>query len=490
MNIDNRSSIKRSLVASSDRRAAFALVFLSAFERRVDADPETCRALLETLVADQRALTAYRTNLEGFEVGARPIGEGAGLMLDDDLIDRVVHDGLGAVPDSHLAGLFSDPDALLTLQVAVQCESIRREDDGDGSPWFWGGSTRPGVAEHGPVDGPEGLIEVLPESVIRGRVDQLCAEIASDYAGKPLMIVPVLTGGGYFAMDLHRGLASLGPRYDPVVARSYAGTRSGRLSVDLDMLDQIPFADRDVLVVDDILDTGQTLNEVTRQIRRLGPASVRTCVLLQKDLRDEASRPARPYPLSPDYVGFTVSDAFVVGYGLDYEGSYRELRGIYELPSTAQWPRVHGARILIRLGGCPGPTPMALPLSWLEARNLGPVAFEEVRLTFEFCARRGWSEGPQDDGLHCEVVHEFHEGRWEPGEVLRAPISRRDFDDALDRVRVSLECRIDGQHRTTVTGLTRGAITRGSQGGPEPGSYCFEKVWPVIGSAAAPLSVD
>ena len=354
-------------------RSRITLALRDEFVRRIFEDPRPYRGLLETLIADQDALTAFQERLEALALDIAPVEHGSEPPWPgQDLIDQVVQEGMCDVPEAVLVRLVRDVDALLTLQVEVQLKDIQRANEGDTSDWFWDrrrkqGETEPpscppvvpAVTPVGNADVPDGLVEVLPASLIGERIRELTAAIAADFAGRTLMIVPIMTGGCFFAMDLHRGLGSLGPRFDPIVARSYDGTEAGRVRVDLDMLDRIPFAGRHVLVVDDILDTGQTLTEVTRLIRLRGPASLRTCILLRKDRRDAGGRPTRPYPFWPDYLGFDVRDTFVVGYGLDFEGAYRELPGIYELPrSTLRAPEDHG--LLIRLVGYTDPRPTAL----------------------------------------------------------------------------------------------------------------------------------
>jgi hypoxanthine phosphoribosyltransferase len=116
-----------------------------------------------------------------------------------------------------------------------------------------------------------------------------------------------------------------------IQARSYLGTERGALSVNADMLPEV--ADRDVLVIDDIFDTGLTLLEVLSFLDELGPRSVRTAVLVLKQGKQRVS-------LRPDYVGFEIPDVFVVGYGLDYNDAYRNLPYLAALePQDIEAPR-------------------------------------------------------------------------------------------------------------------------------------------------------
>lgn len=158
---------------------------------------------------------------------------------------------------------------------------------------------------------------LVAEGEIAARVAALGAAIARDYARAAPVLVGVLQGAVPFIADLMRHLP-IDVTLDFVRASSYgaATTSSGavRLVVDL----TVDIADRDVLIVDDIVDTGLTLDALKRTFHARGPRSVRTCVLLDKGGRRQVDIPI-------DYVGFTIPNVFVVGYGLDYDGLYRNL---------------------------------------------------------------------------------------------------------------------------------------------------------------------
>jgi hypoxanthine phosphoribosyltransferase len=169
-------------------------------------------------------------------------------------------------------------------------------------------------------------MEVLnPAESIHRRVDEVAREIARDYAGRRVCVVGVLTGCLIFLADLVRRL-QLPVQVHLVQASSYRGaaTAPGHLELRLDTLPEL--AGRDVLVVDDILDTGQTLGRLVAELHRRGAASVRVAVLLRKQ------HGRQQVELEPDYVGFGIPDAFVVGYGLDYNDEYRHLPHIAVLP--------------------------------------------------------------------------------------------------------------------------------------------------------------
>jgi hypoxanthine phosphoribosyltransferase len=158
---------------------------------------------------------------------------------------------------------------------------------------------------------------LIPADRICQRVEELAAQIARDYHGRPVLFVGVLTGCLIFLADLVRRL-DLPLRIHLVQASSYRGetTTAGALNLRLDTLP--PLGGRDVLVIDDILDTAQTLSRLVPELKARGAASVRVCVLLRKQGRQQVA-------FEPDYVGFEIPDAFVVGYGLDYNDEHRQL---------------------------------------------------------------------------------------------------------------------------------------------------------------------
>jgi len=158
---------------------------------------------------------------------------------------------------------------------------------------------------------------------IAERVAQLAAEIRRDLAGRPLTIVGVLRGSIFFLTDLLRQLG-LDATIELVEAASYGDRTVSSGQVTLRRYGHFEVAGRDVLIVDDIADTGNTLAAVRRAVEAMGPASVRICVLLDKPAR-------RQVAVDVDYRGFVVDDVFVVGYGLDHGGRYRSLPYIARL---------------------------------------------------------------------------------------------------------------------------------------------------------------
>jgi hypoxanthine phosphoribosyltransferase len=152
---------------------------------------------------------------------------------------------------------------------------------------------------------------------IRERVAGLARQISADYAGQSLTLLGVLTGSLIFLADLVRQL-QLPTRIGFIQASSYRGaaTTPGKLEVMPGLLPDI--RGRHVLLMDDILDTGQTLTQLVEHVRRMEPLSLRVAVLLRK-------RGRQVFSLEPDYCGFEIPDEFVVGYGLDYNDEYRQL---------------------------------------------------------------------------------------------------------------------------------------------------------------------
>ena len=163
-----------------------------------------------------------------------------------------------------------------------------------------------------------GVGEILIEQVpLQSRIAELGVEISQDYAGRDLLLVGVLKGAVFFMADLMREL-TVPCEIDFMAISSYgAATDSSgvvRILKDLD----INVADRDVLVVEDIIDSGLTLSYLMRNLRARNPASLEICALLTKPDRREIDVPVR-------YVGFDIPNRFVVGYGLDFAERYRNL---------------------------------------------------------------------------------------------------------------------------------------------------------------------
>jgi hypoxanthine phosphoribosyltransferase len=159
---------------------------------------------------------------------------------------------------------------------------------------------------------------------IQGRLTELASEIAPEFRDRPLTIVGVLTGSLMFIADLVRRL-DIPLRIGLIQASSYRGktTTAGKLHLDAELLADV--RGRHVLLLDDILDTGQTLHHLVRHLHDQGAISVKVAVLLRKLGR-------QVHHVRVDFVGFDIPDEFVVGYGLDFNDEHRQLPHIAVLP--------------------------------------------------------------------------------------------------------------------------------------------------------------
>jgi len=151
---------------------------------------------------------------------------------------------------------------------------------------------------------------------IQKRVKELALNISRDYKGKNLLAVGILKGAFVFFADIVRHI-QIPLEIDFLIASSYAKTEStGEVKIHADLREDI--RDRDVLLIEDIVDTGLTLKHIQDILLARKPASLKTCVFLDK-------RPRRRVDVTLDYVGFEIPDEYVVGYGLDYENRFRNL---------------------------------------------------------------------------------------------------------------------------------------------------------------------
>lgn len=156
---------------------------------------------------------------------------------------------------------------------------------------------------------------LVTEAEIQASVEQLAKTIREREQGRPLTVIAIMTGSIVFLADLIRKL-DMPLRVGVVQTSSYQGTERGELRINAEMMPDI--TNRDVLLIDDIFDTGHTLFKVIGMLDAFKPKSIRSAVLLKKKGRQEVT-------LEPDYVGFEIPDEFVVGYGLDYNDAYRNL---------------------------------------------------------------------------------------------------------------------------------------------------------------------
>lgn len=157
---------------------------------------------------------------------------------------------------------------------------------------------------------------LITEEELQSRIAELGKAISVDYQGKDLLAVCILRGAVIFLSDLMRQI-TVPHEIDFMAVSSYGGTRtesSGIVRIIMDLRTNIK--GRDVLIVEDIVDTGLTLDYIIDNLKTRRPASLRTCALLNKQERREVN-------VSLDYVGFIIPDKFVIGYGLDYDEKYR-----------------------------------------------------------------------------------------------------------------------------------------------------------------------
>lgn len=163
----------------------------------------------------------------------------------------------------------------------------------------------------------------IDEVTLANRVEELSREINEEYAGKDTLLVPVLNGAFLFAADLIRGL-QIEPEIQFFRVSTYGDSMSSNQRAELILGKDIDVKGRHVLLIEDIVDTGNTCDFLMEYVRQRDPASIKLVCLLYKP---EAHRGDN----IPDYVGFKIPPAFVVGYGLDYAQKGRELNAIYRL---------------------------------------------------------------------------------------------------------------------------------------------------------------
>ena len=171
---------------------------------------------------------------------------------------------------------------------------------------------------------------LLSGEQVQARVAELGAQLAADYEGRDPVLVSVLKGSIIFLADLVRAMP-IPLSIDLMEVSSYGASTesSGQVRILKDL--STPIEGREVIVVEDIIDTGLTLNYLLRYLHDKGPASIRICCLLDKPAR-------RLAPIEIDYRGFTIADRFVIGYGLDYGERYRNLPYIGVLRPSVYGP--------------------------------------------------------------------------------------------------------------------------------------------------------
>lgn len=164
---------------------------------------------------------------------------------------------------------------------------------------------------------------MLSEEEINARIAELGEQISRDYEGKEIFLICILKGASFFACELAKRI-TVPVNIDFMKVSSYGGgtVSSGQVSIKMDVSESI--AGKEVLIVEDIIDSGNTLNLLPKILMERGPKSIRLCALLDKPDRREVD-------VKMDYVGFRIPDKFVVDYGLDYDQRYRNLPYIGEV---------------------------------------------------------------------------------------------------------------------------------------------------------------
>jgi hypoxanthine phosphoribosyltransferase len=165
----------------------------------------------------------------------------------------------------------------------------------------------------------------IPEQEVLAAVDRMAQQINSDFQGKTPVLVGVLNGSFMFISDLFKSI-NIEAEVAFVRLKSYEGMQSSgevKMALGLD----VDLKDRDVILVEDIVDTGKTLHDFLPVLKNMHPASIRIATLLHKP-------DARKYPFEVDYCCFTIPNVFVLGYGLDYDGLGRNTRDILQLETN------------------------------------------------------------------------------------------------------------------------------------------------------------
>jgi hypoxanthine phosphoribosyltransferase len=166
------------------------------------------------------------------------------------------------------------------------------------------------------------FIPYLPESIILEKVKELAAKLDADYAGKKPLFIAILNGSFMFASDLFKEL-SIEAEICFIKLASYKGTKSTGQVITAIGLDT-DINNRHVVILEDIIDTGKTMNEFLPQLRNQQPLSLKVAVLLHKP-------DAVVFPVTIDYCCFSIPNKFVLGYGLDFDGLGRNIRELYQL---------------------------------------------------------------------------------------------------------------------------------------------------------------
>ncbi len=168
---------------------------------------------------------------------------------------------------------------------------------------------------------------IFSRSQIKEKIEELGQEITKDYQGKDLLVISILRGGVFFLIDLVRAInLPLSIDFMGISTYGISDTSGGVVRITKDLEETIE--NKDVLIAEDIIDTGLTISYLLRNLKARYPKSIEICTLLDRDIR-------RMTNLNIKYKGFNIGEKYIVGYGLDYKQKYRNLDSIYELKIDA-----------------------------------------------------------------------------------------------------------------------------------------------------------
>jgi hypoxanthine phosphoribosyltransferase len=166
------------------------------------------------------------------------------------------------------------------------------------------------------------FVPFLSKEIIQQKIEEIAQQINIDYLGRNPLFIGILNGSFMFASDLYKQI-TIPSTISFIKLVSYKGTTSTGTVITAIGLEE-DLSDRDVILIEDIVDTGKTLSEFIPTLQKMSPASIKICTLLQKP-------EALQHALNVDYVGFEIPNKFVVGYGLDYDGYGRNSQEIFQL---------------------------------------------------------------------------------------------------------------------------------------------------------------
>ena len=158
----------------------------------------------------------------------------------------------------------------------------------------------------------------ISQGSIQNKVKEIAAQIDNDYKNEELVIISILKGAIYFTMDLVKNISNQNIQLDFMKVSSYKNKTESNNEIDFQLDISINITNKNIIIVDDILDSGYTMQFLYNHLAKKNPKSIKTCVLLNKPER-------RIIDINADYVGFDIKNEFVIGYGLDYDEKYRNL---------------------------------------------------------------------------------------------------------------------------------------------------------------------